>query len=47
VSPGSEPTLTLQQVRRWRSACGRLARSFDEALRVYLHSLTGVTPWPK
>src|SRR4051812_47772872 len=29
VSPGVEPNLTLQQVRRWRSVCGRLARSFD------------------
>jgi hypothetical protein len=47
VSPGAEPNLSLQQVRRWRSACGRLARSFYEVMRVYLHSLTGASPWPK
>jgi hypothetical protein len=47
VSPGVDPNLSLQQVRRWRSACGRLARSFDEVMRAYLQSLTGVTPWPK
>ncbi len=47
VSPGAEPNLTLQQVRRWRSVCRRLARSFDEVMRVYLESLTGRTPWPK
>jgi len=47
VSPGAEPNLTLQQVRRWRSVCRRLARSFDEVMRVYLESLTGGTPWPK
>ena len=33
VSPGAEPNLTLQQVRRWRSVCRRLARSFDEVMR--------------
>jgi hypothetical protein len=47
VSPGGTPNLTLQQVRRWRSVCGRLARSFDEVMRGHLQSLTGRTPWPR
>jgi len=47
VSHGAEPNLTLQQIRHWRSVCRRLARSFDEVMRVYLESLTGGTPWPK
>ena len=47
VCPGGTPHLTLQHVRRWRSVCGRLARSFDEVMRVHLQSLTGETPWPK
>jgi len=47
VSPGGAPNLTLQRVRRWRSVCGRLARSFDEVMRVHLQSLTGRTPWPR
>jgi hypothetical protein len=47
VSPGEAPNLTLQQVRRWRSVCGRLARSFDEAMRAHLQALTGRPPWPR
>jgi hypothetical protein len=47
ASGGEEPNLTLQEVRGWRSVCGRLARSFDAVMREYLESLTGVTPWPK
>ncbi len=47
VSPGGAPNLTLEQVRHWRSVCGRLARSFDEVMRVYLQSLAGSTPWPQ
>jgi hypothetical protein len=47
VSPGAAPNLALQQVRRWRSVCDRLARSFDEVMRIHLHSLTGRTPWPR
>jgi hypothetical protein len=45
VSPNSPPSLTLLQVRRWRSTCGRLARSFDEVMRTHLQSLTGSSPW--
>jgi len=47
VSPDRAPNLTLQQVRRWRSVCGRLARSFDEVMRAHLQSLIGRTPWPR
>src|SRR5262249_42145586 len=46
VSPGGAPSLTLVQVRRWRSVCRRLATSFDEVMRVHLQSLIGTTPWP-
>ncbi len=47
VSQGGTPSPTLQQVRRWRSVCGRLARSFDEVMRGHLQSLVGRTPWPR
>jgi len=47
VSPGAAPFLRLYRVCRWRSACKKLARSFDEVMRVYLQSLTGRTPWPR
>ena len=45
VSPSAPPSLTLLQVRHWRSVCHRLARSFDEVMRMHLQSLTGKTPW--
>ncbi len=45
VSPNASPSLTLMQVRRWRSICGRLARSFDEVMRTHLQSLIGSSPW--
>jgi hypothetical protein len=47
VSPGLSPNLTLKHVRRWRSACGRLARSFDEVMRGHLQAMIGETPWPR
>lgn len=46
VNPHSSSGLTLAEVRRWRSTCGRLARSFDEVMRVHLQSLIGSSPWP-
>jgi RiboL-PSP-HEPN len=46
VSPNASPNLTLAQVRRWRSICGRLARSFDEVMRTHLQSTIGSSPWP-
>jgi hypothetical protein len=38
-------TLHLAQVQSWRKACDGLARSFDEVLRIHLHSLIGTYPW--
>jgi hypothetical protein len=46
VSPNASPSLTLEQVRRWRSVCRRLARSFDEVMWNHLQSLIGSSPWP-
>lgn len=46
VSPVGPPNLTLNQVRKWRRVCNRLAHCFDRVLRVYLQSLSGVSPWP-
>lgn len=46
VSPGATPNLTLNQVRRWRGLCNRLARTFDRVMGVYLGSLIGHPPWP-
>lgn len=37
--------LRLGMVRRWRTACDRLARSFDEVMRRHLQALTGSAPW--
>jgi RiboL-PSP-HEPN len=42
---GGTSTLRLNEVRRWRVAGGRLATSFDEALRNHLQGLTGTSPW--
>jgi hypothetical protein len=38
-------TLHLRRVRRWRSACGRLARWFDEVMGDHLQKLTKTSPW--
>jgi len=38
-------TLRLGQVRRWRSSCRHLAKSFDTVMRTHLHALTGTFPW--
>jgi hypothetical protein len=46
VSPNAIPGLALARVRRWRSVCGGLARSFDEVMRIYLQSVIGTSPWP-
>jgi hypothetical protein len=37
--------LRLRQVRTWRKVCERLARSFDEVMRLHLWNLTGSSPW--
>ncbi len=38
-------TLGLGQVKRWRSACNQLARTFDRVLRKHLIQVTGARPW--
>jgi hypothetical protein len=45
VGPRVTPRLNLAQVRRWRSVCKGLARSFDEVMRAHLQSLIGISPW--
>jgi hypothetical protein len=45
VRLGGTTILRLKRVRRWRGACNRLARSFDEVMRRYLQTLTGSAPW--
>jgi hypothetical protein len=37
--------LRLSSVRRWRTACARLARALDEVMRAHMLRLTGVSPW--
>jgi hypothetical protein len=43
VSPGAKPRLTNAHVRRWRSVCKGLARSFDEVMRIKSNSWTALT----
>ncbi|HEX6745924.1 MAG TPA: HEPN domain-containing protein [Longimicrobium sp.] len=45
VGDGKKETVTITQVRAWRSACNALAVEFDEVMRVYLQSVFGVRPW--
>ena len=42
---GGNTTLHLAQVQRWRRACNRLARSFDDVMRTHILALTGAAPW--
>jgi len=42
---GGTTNLRLNQVRRWRRACERLARGLDEVMRRHMQSLTGSSPW--
>jgi len=42
---GIRRALHLRHVRRWRVTCERLARAFDEVMRLHLHALTGISPW--
>ena len=46
VAPGGSPILHLVRVRGWRSAVSGLARLFDRVMTAYLHTLTGINPWP-
>jgi hypothetical protein len=40
-----ERVFRLREVRRWRRACERLAKWFDEVMRRHLENLTGTSPW--
>jgi hypothetical protein len=40
-----DTTLRLVTVKGWRSACNRLARDFDAAVRVHVNGLVGSSPW--
>ena len=42
---GGRGALHLRHVRLWREACERLAKSFDEVMRLHLQNLTGTSPW--
>src|SRR5262249_14816056 len=42
---GGTMILRLAQVRQWRTACHRLARSFDALLRRHVQTRTGTSPW--
>jgi hypothetical protein len=43
--PGNQPDLRLAAVRRWRSVCHGLARSFDRAVERHLVGMVGTRPW--
>lgn len=38
-------SLTLPLIRRWRSGCRGLARSFDRVMARYVRSVSGTSPW--
>lgn len=42
---GGNPTLWLGSVRRWRSACDGLAKSFNRAVFEHLRMMVGQAPW--
>ena len=42
---GGRTTLRLQDVKTWRGACDRLARTFDKVTRTHLKTLVGSPPW--
>jgi hypothetical protein len=41
---GGTTRLHLHQLRAWRRACNRLARSFDDVMQAYLTGITGFPP---
>jgi hypothetical protein len=45
VTLGGTTFLRLQKIQRWRGACNRLARAFDDVMRRHLQNLTGSSPW--
>lgn len=42
---GNSTTLQLDLVRKWRTACNRIALGLDIVMRDYILSLKGVKPW--
>ncbi len=42
---GGTATLRLAAIKRWRTVCGRLARTFDTVMFQHLRGLTGKAPW--
>ncbi len=42
---GNISSLTLREVQSWRSACRRLAESFDAVLSDHIASIIGRLPW--
>ena len=45
VKLGGSANLRLRRVRHWRSVCNALAATFDDVMRDFLQSITGVAPW--
>lgn len=43
---GPNPTLRLDQVRRWRRSLDNIAMTFDRVLMAHLNNLLGSSPWP-
>ena len=39
------PALGLGQVRSWRRACNRLARTFDAVVGAHVSNVVGARPW--
>jgi hypothetical protein len=42
---GGRRTVRMQEIRRWRSACERLAVDIERLMYVYLLGVTGSAPW--
>jgi hypothetical protein len=42
---GGSPSLSLPTVRRWRSTCRQLAKSFDRVVGARLAAMVGAAPW--
>lgn len=42
---GGRDAVRLAEVRRWRSACDRLAVDMERVMYAYLLSITGSAPW--
>lgn len=45
IPNSTDRRLHLGDVRRWRTACQNIAKSFDEVMRAHLNVVTGAYPW--